>query len=145
MAKTRAEIQKAYRDRKKAANKEEYLKKEAIRAKRYYVPTEQMSATKLCKRRAKIRKAMQKHRLKKTVNTSNAEQTDENNNSQENSQQSHEVMDINDEPGPCDLTLSGDQIRSVHSTPIQEENQRNVPFKVKMTFKPKEKNKKHEI
>ena len=82
---------------------------------------------------------MQKHRLKKTVNNCNAEQTDENNNSQENSHQSHEAMDINDEPGPCDSTLSGDLIRSVHSTQIQEENQRNVPFKVKMTFKPKEK------
>ena len=76
------------------------------------------------------------------LNKSNAKLTDVNNNSQENAHQSHEVMNINDEPGPCVLTLSGDQM-IVQKTPIQEKNQRNVLFKVKMTFKPE--NKKHEI
>lgn len=41
MAKTRAEIQKSYRERLKAKNNEEYLKKERERRRKNYVPSSQ--------------------------------------------------------------------------------------------------------
>ena len=42
MGKTRAEIQKAYRERLKAKNKEEYLQKERERRRKNYIPSEEL-------------------------------------------------------------------------------------------------------
>ena len=47
MTKSRAEIQKAYRERKKAANREEFLEKERVRVHKYYVPAASLPASKL--------------------------------------------------------------------------------------------------
>ena len=58
MAKTRAEIQKAYHERQKATKGGEYMKKEAKRVQKYYRPADQLPKHKLRKRRSKIQKAM---------------------------------------------------------------------------------------
>ena len=63
MGKTRAEIQKAYRQRKKEQMGEEaFLKKEANRVKRYYVPVEQLSQKERKTRREGVAQRVGKHR-----------------------------------------------------------------------------------
>jgi len=47
MGKTRAEIQRAYRERKKALEGEKYLKKERKRSKANYIPTVKRSKKRL--------------------------------------------------------------------------------------------------
>ena len=54
MLKSRAAIQKAYRERKKTTEGENYLKKETKRVKTYYRPTTDIATHKLNKRREKI-------------------------------------------------------------------------------------------
>ncbi|CAG2223343.1 unnamed protein product [Mytilus edulis] len=67
MGKSRAEIQKAYRDRKKEKDGNAYLQKERERVKRYYVDTSALSKKKLEQRRTKIRQCMAKKRAKDKV------------------------------------------------------------------------------
>ena len=81
MAKSKAEIQKAYRERKKLREGEAYLKKERERIKAYYVPIDEKPQRKAEERRQKIREWVRQHRLKnknksKTV-TNNLEQSAE--------------------------------------------------------------------
>ena len=60
MGKTRAEIQKQYRERKKLREGEEYMEKERERKRKYYVKTSDLSAKKLKKRR-EVRKRVKKY------------------------------------------------------------------------------------
>ena len=62
MAKTRAEIQKAYREQKKAKEGSAYLDNEVKRVQKYYRRTVNLSKTELEKRREKIRESVNKHR-----------------------------------------------------------------------------------
>lgn len=64
MAKSRGEIQKAYRERKKAKEGSKYLKKETERVKRYYKPTTEITPAKLKIRRQRVRDCMRKMRQK---------------------------------------------------------------------------------
>jgi hypothetical protein len=54
-AKSKAEIQKAYRERKKLREGEAYLKKERERIKAYYVPIDEKPQRKAEERRQKVR------------------------------------------------------------------------------------------
>ncbi|XP_071164971.1 uncharacterized protein [Mytilus edulis] len=65
MGKSKAEIQKAYRERKKQKEGEAYLKKERERVKGYYVPIEEKPQRKANERRKKVREWVRQHRLKK--------------------------------------------------------------------------------
>ena len=59
--KSRAEIQKAYRERKKAAEGSRFLAKEVRRVQKYYRSTVSLSSPELEKRREEIRKSVAKH------------------------------------------------------------------------------------
>ena len=63
MGKTRGEIQKAYRQRKKAKEGAAYLKKECDRVKTYYKPTTEIGPVKLRSRRERVRNCMRKKRM----------------------------------------------------------------------------------
>ena len=65
MAKTRAQIHKEFRERKKATGGKTYLEMESARVKEYYVPSTQLSKKKLLKRREDTRRRVQRHREKK--------------------------------------------------------------------------------
>ena len=65
MAKSRAEIQKAYRERQKAKNREEFLKKERERVKKLYIPTCQLTRREQMRRNIKNNINLTRHRLKK--------------------------------------------------------------------------------
>ena len=67
MEKTRAEIQKAYRKRKKVKEGSTYLGREVQPYKKYYRRTEELSNTDLRKRRERIRKSVAKHREKRSI------------------------------------------------------------------------------
>ncbi|XP_071138720.1 splicing regulatory glutamine/lysine-rich protein 1-like [Mytilus edulis] len=69
MPMTKAEKQKAYRDRKKQQEGESYLEKERQRTKAYYVPIADRSKTDQEKRRKKVRKLVQKHRERNRQST----------------------------------------------------------------------------
>ncbi|VDI22192.1 Hypothetical predicted protein [Mytilus galloprovincialis] len=69
MPMTKAEKQKAYRDRKKQQEGESYLEKERQRTKAYYVPIAERSKTDQEKRRKKVRKLVQKHRERNRQST----------------------------------------------------------------------------
>ncbi|MES9883292.1 MAG: hypothetical protein ABW185_20700 [Sedimenticola sp.] len=110
MGKSRAEIQKAYRERKKASEGRNYLRKETNRVKKYYVPTVELPKKTLKRRRDAIKLCMQKKRRLSEIND--------------------EIMETNtptitSEPGPCDST-SQDPIAGTS-------NERTL--KVKMNFK----------
>ena len=64
MAKSRAEIQRAYRERKKLESGEEYLRKEKERAKKYKISIDLLSAEQLEQRRKKCREWTRKYREK---------------------------------------------------------------------------------
>lgn len=65
MAKTRAEIQKSYRERLKAKNNEEYLKKERERRRKNYVPSSQLTRRERIRRNVKLNEAVKRHRRRK--------------------------------------------------------------------------------
>ncbi|XP_066298277.1 uncharacterized protein [Branchiostoma lanceolatum] len=65
MGKTRAEIQKAYRERKKAKDGAAYRKKEVDRVMKYYTPAVLASKEDLEKRRAKGREKMRRQKAKR--------------------------------------------------------------------------------
>ena len=73
VAKSRAEIQKAYRERLKAKDNEAYLKKERERRKRNYVPTEFLSRRDKIRRNAAINLALKRHRKRKLQEKREAE------------------------------------------------------------------------
>ena len=60
MGKTRAEIQKSYRERKKADKT--WVQKERERRMKYYIPASQLPQDKLEKQRKKVREGMRKTR-----------------------------------------------------------------------------------
>ncbi|XP_063953700.1 uncharacterized protein LOC135153666 [Lytechinus pictus] len=63
MAKTRAEIQAAYRERKrKIIGERAYLEHERRRVKKYYIPVEKLTKTQLKERRQTVNKRVKKHR-----------------------------------------------------------------------------------
>ncbi|MCP5694127.1 hypothetical protein NL287_28070, partial [Klebsiella pneumoniae] len=66
MGKTRAEIQKAYRERKKSAD-ENFLVKERQRQAKYRIPAAELSKKKLRERRMKNIDYCAKYRLKKAL------------------------------------------------------------------------------
>ena len=81
MAKSKAEIQKAYIERKKLREGKAYFKKERERIKAYYVPIDETPQRKAEERHQKVREWVRQHRLKnknksKTV-TNNLEQSAE--------------------------------------------------------------------
>lgn len=65
MDKTRAEIQKSYRERLKAKNNEEYLKKERERRRKNYVPSSQLTRRERIRRNVKLNEAVKRHRRRK--------------------------------------------------------------------------------
>ena len=130
MAKSRAEIQKAYRERQKAKRGNEFLKQEAKRVKTYYVPTAEMSTRKLQKRRERIRKSMKKKRQQdRQTNEVTAEQDHDSENINSTVAQS-ERMDIDNENGPCDTTTT----TATPSTSTGENAPPNRPLPIKMNF-----------
>ena len=62
MAKSRKQIKKEYRERKKKSMGQEYFKKERERTKKYYVATAELSATDKKKRRERVREQVKKFR-----------------------------------------------------------------------------------
>lgn len=102
-----AERQKKYRERKKAEQGENYLRKEVQRVKKYYVPTSELSKKSLSKRRKRIKESMRKHR-QRAKEGAYVQQT------QMGSSNDHiqtEMQTNDDEPGPCDST-TGSQPRT---------------------------------
>lgn len=67
MGKSKAEIQRAYRERKKLREGEDYFRKERARVKGYYVPIAEQSKKKANDRRKKVREAVRKHRENKKL------------------------------------------------------------------------------
>ena len=65
MAKSRAEIQAAYRKRKKEKAGDAYKQRETERVMRYYTPTGKLTKKKRLKRQARNREYQKRHRLKK--------------------------------------------------------------------------------
>lgn len=65
MALTRAEIQKNYRERKKAKDVDDYLEKERKRTKQYYVPSKELSSKARSERNKKKLKTNRKYRQRK--------------------------------------------------------------------------------
>ena len=66
--KSRAEIQRAYRERKKLNEGEAFLKKESARVMKYYTPAANLSRAEHRKRRAKNSEAVKRYRKTRKVN-----------------------------------------------------------------------------
>ena len=101
MAKSRGEIQKAYREHKKAKEGSKPLKKETERVKRYYKPTTEITPAKLKIRRQRVRDCMRKMRQKHETgeNPQNIQQNESN----EVPRLLREAVDNN--PGPRDSII----------------------------------------
>ena len=69
MAKTRAEIQKAYRERRKRKEGEKYLKKECDRVMKYCTPARELGKSELKKRNEANKARNRVSRLKKKVSS----------------------------------------------------------------------------
>ena len=66
MGESRAQIQREYRERKKAELGQDYYQKERQRIKKYYVPTSNLSKPQQTKRRQKVREQVKRfHKQKK--------------------------------------------------------------------------------
>jgi len=132
MAKSRSQIQKEYRERKKLKEGDGYLKKETERVKRYYVPTSELSDRKLMKRRKKVRRAMRKTREKKKTESNtqvpNVTINNENNDQNENRNtegQEQTIMGQEEIAGPCDSTTNQIQqlyVKMNFKTPGKKKN-----------------------
>ena len=68
MVKSRAEIQRDYRERKKRIEGESYKKRERERRQKYYVKTSELSTPELKKRREQTLNRVKKHYAKKKEN-----------------------------------------------------------------------------
>jgi len=115
MGKTRAEIQRTYRKRKKALEGEKYLEKERKRSKANYIPTVKRSKKYLANRRETVRKNVQKHRkrlqeAKEQINQSSGGQHGD-------------IMVVDDENGVSSSTLEIDP-RLVIKLPCFDARQR---------------------
>ena len=75
---SRAEIQKRYREKKKATEGEAYLARERARQKRNYIPTEMLNSSGKKKRNSSIRERVRKHRLQSKLSASRNEDAEEN-------------------------------------------------------------------
>ena len=62
---SRAEIQKAYRERKKATEGKHYLRKERRRRMKYYVPSADLTESQRKKRNKKNNKVLKRYRQKR--------------------------------------------------------------------------------
>ncbi len=71
MGKSQAQIQKEYRERKKAKEGGAYKQRERERVKRYYVPIFQRSKKEKKERREKVNKWVTLHRMRKQLDTQN--------------------------------------------------------------------------
>jgi hypothetical protein len=119
MGKCRAEIQRAYRERKKAKEGRNYLKKETERVKSYYKPTTEIGPNKLKTRRERVRKCMQRLRQnQKEVNNNELSRAGE----EDNIIQNQEAINDEQSPGPCDSTT----MNLMPSTSYREQNQKMV-------------------
>jgi len=77
MGKSKAEIQRQYRERKKLREGEAYLKRERERVKGYYVPIAEMPKKKAKQRRKKIREYVGRHRMEKKLKAASNTQTNQ--------------------------------------------------------------------
>ena len=73
MGKPKAQVQKEYRERKKAKEGETYLAKERARQKKNYVKVEDLKSDDAKKRRRKTRERVRKHRQAKKEITKNVD------------------------------------------------------------------------
>ena len=95
-----AERQKKYRERKKAKEGENYLKREVQRVQKYYIPTSELSSRALSKRRKKIKERMRQHRQRTKVEQYTQAQVVTQNPIEDNHQSNDDTI------GPCDSTTS---------------------------------------
>ena len=65
MPRSRAEIQRAYRERKKAKEGENYLRKERTRRMKYYVPAAELSTKERKRRNKQNAERVKRHREKR--------------------------------------------------------------------------------
>lgn len=77
MTKTRAEIQKAYRERKKAKEGEDYLRKERERRMKYYIPSSELSNAARKKRNEANRLALKRYRMRRSLERQQANLSNE--------------------------------------------------------------------
>lgn len=71
---SRAEIQKGYRERKKAKEGESYLRKERTRRMKYYVPSAELSTKERKRRNKQNAERVKKHREKRKTEVLQAEE-----------------------------------------------------------------------
>ena len=109
MGKSRAEIQKAYRERRALREGHAYRKKEVERVKKYYVPTSDLTSSARKKRRERTCLAVREHRKRRKA--MNDVQTE-----------LHQRLQ-DTELGPCDSTTSEikEAIKAVLLTSIKFE------------------------
>ena len=69
---SRAEIQKAYRERKKATEGANYLRKERKRRMKYYVPSADLTESQRKKRNKKNNEVLKRYRQKRKEQENNA-------------------------------------------------------------------------
>ena len=67
VAKLRAEVQRAYRERKKAENKENWLEKERERRRKYYIPVAELSRRERIRRNHSNNVVLKRHRKRKAA------------------------------------------------------------------------------
>ena len=90
---SRAEIQKRYREKKKATEGEAYLAREQARQKRNYVPVEMLMRSARKKRNDKIKERVRKYRQNRKMSASRNEDTEGNDTVEETS--GYETQDSN--------------------------------------------------
>lgn len=72
---SRAEIQRAYRERKKAKEGENYLRKERTRRMKYYVPAAELSTKERKRRNKQNAERVKRHREKRRTEAAQAEES----------------------------------------------------------------------
>lgn len=100
MGKSQAQIQKEYRERKKAKEGGAYKQRERERVKRYYVPISQRSKKEKKERREKVNKWVTLHRMRKQLDTQNETAPTE---TSEISTSTSSALTVNDE---CEVSSS---------------------------------------
>ena len=135
MAISRAEIQRRYRDRKKAKEGKKYLEKETKRVKKYYEETTDLNPCKLEQRRERTNNCMRRKRQEEkeaAKRYSNSQQNQELNSQEQTDKQNTPVSDetlLQKEFGPCDSTNSVDFM-----CPSTSHESVSSPLTVKMKF-----------
>lgn len=117
MGKSRAEIQRAYRERLKEKNKEEYLRKERERKRRNYVSSHQLSENDREKRNRKNRANLREFYARKRAERSRVERSETS---------GYESRDMNDD--------TGIETSDEHHTRSRENETTRGRLLVRMTF-----------